>query len=453
MLNNQVAVHEETKRFMQRIEARDPNQAEFHQAVREVVESVMPVVLDNKDYQQAAILERIVEPDRIISFRVAYEDDSGNVQVNRAWRVQFSLALGPYKGGFRFHPSVNESILKFLGFEQIFKNSLTGLTLGGAKGGANFDPKGKSDREIMRFCQSLMRELFRHIGPDTDVPAGDIGVGAREIGYLFGAYQLLANQFTGTFTGKGLEYGGSLLRTEATGYGAVHFACEMLRHAGESLSGQTALVSGSGNVALYAMQKLEQLGAKAITASDSRGFVHDPEGFVGERLAHLIDLKEKRRGRISEYVNRYPNAQYYPGKRPWGVPANLAIPSATQNEVNAEDARTMVNNGVKLLVEGANMPSTAEAVSILTQGGVKFGPAKAANAGGVATSGLEMSQNATRLSWTRDEVDRRLRAIMADIHKKCVEHGSGPEGVDYVKGANRAGFHRVAQTMLAYGIG
>ena len=447
------AIERETQRLMDRVRARDPHQPEFHQAVEEVVHSVMPAVLDNPQYSGARILERLVEPDRVVSFRVAYEDDEGDIQVHRAWRVQFSLALGPYKGGFRFHPSVTESVLKFLGFEQVLKNSLTGLSLGGGKGGSDFNPKGKSDREIMRFCQALMRELYRHVGADTDVPAGDIGVGTREIGFLFGAYKRLVNAFTGTFTGKGLAYGGTLLRTEATGYGAVHFACEMLRHHGDGMKGRTALVSGSGNVALYAMEKLEMLGAKAITASDSSGFVHDPKGIVGERLDFLRDLKENRRGRIEEYAEHFKEATFHEGKRPWGAKADLALPCATQNEVEASDARALVESGVRAVVEGANMPCSAEAVHILQEADVLFGPGKAANAGGVATSGLEMSQNATGISWSRERVDEQLKDIMRNIHQQCVTHGA-EEGrpVNYVRGANLAGFHRVAEAMVAHGV-
>lgn len=441
------------EQFMQRVKARDPGQFEFHQAVHEVVRSVLPVVLDDTALRQAKLLERLVEPDRIVSFRVVHEDDEGEVHVHRAWRVQYSLALGPYKGGLRLHPSVNESILKFLGFEQIFKNSLTGLSLGAGKGGSDFDPRGKSDREIARFCQALMRELYRHIGEDTDVPAGDIGVGAREIGFLFGAYRRLANRFTGTFTGKGLEYGGSLLRTEATGYGAVYFAREVLRLMGESLEAKVAVVSGSGNVALYAMQKLDQLGARAVTASDSGGFVYDPEGITGERLEYLRELKEVRRERIRAYVDRFPHASYHPGRKPWGVKADLVMPCATQNELGREGAQEIANHRAMAVVEGANMPVTAEAAGILSAAGIRFAPGKAANAGGVATSGLEMSQNSVRLQWKREEVDHKLEAIMLDIHNQCVNHGRASGGkVDYVRGANLAGFHRVAKAMLAHGL-
>lgn len=447
------ALRREVDRFMDKVRARDSGAPEFHQAVREVVESVMPVVLDHEAYRDHKILERMTEPDRVVSFRVVYEDDRGEIHVHRAWRVQFSQALGPYKGGFRFHPSVTEGTLKFLGFEQVFKNSLTGLSLGAGKGGANFDPKGKSDREVMRFCQALMRELFRHLGPDTDVPAGDIGVSAREVGYLFGSYKRLKNTFTGTFTGKGLAFGGSLLRLEATGYGTVHFACHMLEHRGESITGRRALVSGSGNVAIYAMQKLEQLGALAVTASDSSGFVYDEDGIVGEKLEFLRDLKEHRRGRIQAYAERFPRARFHPGARPWSVPGDLAIPCATQNELDGSDAEILVKNGVQAVVEGANMPCTTDAVAVLRAHRVPFGPGKAANAGGVATSGLEMSQNAARVRWTREEVDLRLRAIMTEIHRKCVDHGRHDDGfVDYVQGANLAGFHRVAEAMLAYGL-
>jgi glutamate dehydrogenase (NADP+) len=452
MADAQHTVRAEVEKLMRGVEARDPGAPEFHQAVREVVASVMPAVLDNPAYRDAKILERLIEPDRVVSFRVAYEDDQGEVHVHRAWRVQFSQALGPYKGGFRFHPSVTVGTLKFLGFEQVFKNSLTGLSLGGGKGGANFDPKGKSDREVMRFCRALMTELFRHMGPDTDVPAGDIGVGAREVGYLFGAYKKLENSFTGAFTGKGLEFGGSALRTEATGYGAVHFLCNMLRHAGDDIRGKKAVVSGAGNVAIYAMEKLEQLGARAITASDSSGFVHDPDGITGEKLEWLRVLKEERRGRIHAYAERFPGATFHPGERPWRVPADLALPCATQNELERGDAEALAKNGARALAEGANMPCTAEAVEVLEAAGVLFGPGKAANAGGVATSGLEMSQNSARVRWDREEVDRRLTRIMNDIHESCVEHGADGGRVDYVRGANLAGFYRVAEAMLAYGI-
>lgn len=453
MTGQSPALRNEVDRFMSWVAQRNPHQREFHQAVHEVVESVMPAVLEREDFRKAKILHRLTEPDRVLSFRVAYTDDAGEVQIHRAWRVQFSQAIGPYKGGFRFHPSVDESVLKFLGFEQIFKNSLTGLSLGGGKGGADFDPKGRSDGEVMRFCRALMSELYRHLGPDTDIPAGDIGVGAREIGYLFGAYKKLANTFTGVLTGKGLAFGGSRLRTEATGYGAVHFGGLMLGEKGESLEGKRAIVSGSGNVALYAMERLAKQGARAVTASDSGGFVHDPEGIAGERLEFLKDLKEHRRGRVSEYAERYSSATYHEGARPWGVEGDIAFPCATQNELEAGDARRLVDNGVLAVVEGANMPCTSDAIQVLEEGGVAYGPGKAANAGGVATSGLEMSQNSSRESWSREEVNRRLEAIMEDIHAKCVEFGRVDGGrIDYAKGANLAGFHRVAEAMLAYGV-
>lgn len=453
MAKHSPALQREIDRFMAWVVEENPHQPEFHQAVEEVVQSVMPAVLDREDYRKFEVLHRLVEPDRIVSFRVAFINDENEVEVHRAWRVQFSQALGPYKGGFRLHPSVNESVLKFLGFEQTFKNSLTGLSLGGAKGGANFDPKGRSDTEVMRFCRALMTELHRHLGPDTDIPAGDVGVGAREIGYLFGASKRLSNTFTGVFTGKGLAFGGSRLRTEATGYGAVHFGCLMLNERGEGMEGKRAIVSGSGNVALYAMERLEGMGARAVTASDSHGFVHDPEGIVKERLAWLVDLKEKRRGRVREYAERFPSATFHEGKKPWGIEADMALPCATENELDAEDAKELAEGGVLVVVEGANMPCTASAVEALDQAGVAFGPGKAANAGGVAVSGLEMSQNSVRERWPRDEVDRRLAGIMNEIHAQCAEHGKREDGtIDYVKGANLASFYRVAEAMLAYGV-
>lgn len=438
----------ETKKFMERLIAQNPGQPDFHQAVQEVVETLMPIYLDMPHYREASILERLVEPDRALLFRVAWEDDEGRVHVNKGYRVQFNGAIGPYKGGLRFHPSVTLGVLKFLGFEQIFKNSLTGLPMGGGKGGSNFNPKGRSDREVMRFCQAFMSELFRHIGTYTDVPAGDIGVGAREIGFLFGQYRKLSNQFTGTITGKGRAYGGSLIRPEATGYGVVYFTREMLAMKGETLQDKTVLVSGSGNVAQYAIQRAIQLGAKVVTASDSAGFVHDPDGFDDEKLAFLMELKNVRRGRIREYAEKYKSATFHEGKRPWGVPADIVFPCATQNELEEADAVTLSANGVKVVAEGANMPSTLAAVKVFHKNGVLFAPAKAANAGGVAVSGLEQSQNALRLSWTREEVDDRLQQIMKDIHTQCVDHGDG----DYVKGANVAGFIKVADAMLSFGI-
>jgi len=450
-MSENVDVH--VDRFMNGLIKRNPGENEFHQAVREVAETLMPFILQNPRYQEAQILERLTEPDRAVIFRVCWEDDEGNIRTNRAWRVQFNNSIGPYKGGLRFHPSVTLSILKFLGFEQIFKNSLTGLPMGGGKGGSNFNPKGKSDREVMRFCQSLMIELHRHIGKDTDVPAGDIGVGAREIGYLFGQYKRLANEYTGILTGKGLSFGGSLVRTEATGYGCVYFCENMLKHQGDSLKGKTCSVSGSGNVAIYAVQKATQLGAKVLTLSDSSGFIHDPDGIDDEKLAFVKDLKEVRRGRIHEYVTKYPNATFHAGERPWSVAVDAAFPCATQNELNLEEAKVLLKNGVIAVSEGANMPTELDAVHAFREAKVLFGPAKAANAGGVAVSGLEQSQNSLRLSWTREEVDAKLQEIMKSIHAKCVEYGnSGDTYVDYVKGANIAGFVKVADAMLGYGI-
>jgi glutamate dehydrogenase (NADP+) len=444
----------EVERFMNGLVKRNPGENEFHQAVQEVVETVMPHVLQHPEYQRAQILERMTEPDRVLIFRVSWEDDQRNIRVNRAWRVQFNNSIGPYKGGLRFHPSVTLSVLKFLGFEQVFKNSLTGLPMGGAKGGANFNPKGKSDAEVMRFCQSLMVELARHIGEDTDVPAGDIGVGAREISYMFGQYKRLQNRFVGTLTGKGLAFGGSLVRTEATGYGAAYFMQNMLGHRGDSLDGKTALVSGSGNVALYCMEKLRQLGAKVVTASDSSGFIHDPDGIDAEKLAWLKDLKEVRRGRIHEYAEHFSGATFHAGTRPWEIPADVAFPCATQNELDGNDAQTLLKGGIQAVAEGANMPSTLDAVHAFLDAGALFGPAKAANAGGVAVSGLEQSQNALRISWSREEVESRLVEIMQRIHGCCVEYGDNGDGkpVNYVRGANIAGFEKVAQAMLAYGV-
>lgn len=438
---------------MQDIVARNPYETEFHQAVREVAESVMPLVLNDQRYRDAKILERMAEPDRLISFRVAWEDERGEVHVNRAWRVQFNGAIGPYKGGMRFHPSVTPSVLKFLGFEQTFKNSLTGLPMGGGKGGSNFDPKGKTDREVMRFCQSLMNELSRHIGERTDVPAGDIGVGAREIGYMFGQYRRLENRFTGVFTGKAKAFGGSNIRPEATGYGLVFFTEAMLATRGDGVKGKTAVVSGSGNVALYCMDKLIQLGAKVLTASDSGGFIHDPNGINAEKLEWLKDLKEVRRGRIAEYCEQFKGATYHAGKTPWQIKCDLAFPNATQNELLLDDAKSLVANKVTAVAEGANMPSTPEAVQVLLSNKVLFGPAKAANAGGVAVSGLEQSQNSMRLVWSREEVEERLKHIMLDIHGTCVKHGDDGSGfVNYVNGANIGGFVKVAEAMLAYGV-
>ena len=439
--------------FLSHIKQRDPDQPEFHQAVEEVLRTLWPFLEDNPKYMQAGILERIVEPERVIMFRVPWVDDAGKVHVNRGFRIQMNSAIGPYKGGIRFHPSVNLGVLKFLAFEQVFKNSLTTLPMGGGKGGSDFDPKGKSDNEVMRFTQSFMTELFRHIGPNTDVPAGDIGVGGREIGFLFGQYKRLRNEFTGVLTGKGLEWGGSLIRPEATGYGATYFAEEMLKTRGDSLKGKIVAVSGSGNVAQYACEKVTQMGGKVVTLSDSNGFIHDPDGIGAEKLAFVLHLKNVKRGRISEYVAKYPGASYHEGLRPWGVTCDVAMPCATQNEVNEEEAKTLVKNGCFVVSEGANMPSTPEAVEVFIQAKILYGPGKAANAGGVATSGLEMSQNSLRLSWTREEVDARLHQIMKDIHQTCVKYGTQADGtINYVNGANIGGFVKVADAMLAQGL-
>ncbi len=447
------APREEIEHFMTGLIRRNPGEPEFHQAVREVVESLMPLVLETPKYRDAHVLERLSEPDRIVIFRVCWEDDEHNVRVNRAWRVQFNNAIGPYKGGLRFHPTVNQSILKFLGFEQIFKNSLTGLPMGAGKGGSNFNPRGKSDREVMRFCQSLMTELHRHIGEDTDVPAGDVGVGAREVSNLFGQYVRLENRYAGILTGKGLAFGGSLIRTEATGYGCVYFCENMLNHVDDSLEGKKVSISGSGNVAIYAAQKAIGLGAKVLTLSDSSGFIHDPEGIDREKLAYIKELKEVRRGRIHEAAEQFRDMTFHEGKRPWAVPVDVAFPCATQNELNGEDARCLVSNGVIAVCEGANMPTDPEGAETFQNARILFGPGKAANAGGVAVSGLEQSQNALRLSWSRDEVDSRLQTIMHGIHRKCVEHGTQPDGhVHYAQGANLAGFIKVADAMVAYGI-
>jgi glutamate dehydrogenase (NADP+) len=446
------AVQREIDRFMRGLRERNPGEREFHQAVQEVVESLMPFVLDHRGYRDASILERMTEPDRVVVFRVCWEDDAGHVRTHRAWRVQFNNAIGPYKGGLRFHPDLTLGVLKFLGFEQILKNSLTDLPMGGAKGGANFDPKGKSEREVMRFCHSLMIELHRHIGEDTDVPAGDIGVGAREIGYLFGQYKRLANRFTGTFTGKGLAFGGSLVRREAAGYGCVYFCQNMLEQAGDGLAGKTCLVSGSGNVAIYVAEKATELGAKVVTLSDSGGTVHDPKGIDDEKLRYVKELKEVRRGRIREYAERYGCA-YLEGQRPWSIPCDVAFPCATQNEIGLEDAERLLRNGVRVVCEGANMPTEIEASHAFRRARILYGPGKAANAGGVAVSGLEQSQNALRLSWSREEVDQRLQGIMRDIHRKCVAWAPASDGwVDYVHGANLGGFVKVADAMHAYGI-
>ena len=438
-------------RFMRGLVRRNPGEPEFHQAVKEVMGSLIPFMLDHPRYAAGGILERMTEPDRIIVFRVCWLDDRNRVRTNRAYRVQFNNAIGPYKGGLRFHRDVTLSVLKFLGFEQTFKNSLTGLPMGGAKGGADFNPKGKSDAEVMRFCHSMMTELARHIGEDVDVPAGDIGVGAREISYLFGQYKRINNRFAGTLTGKGVAFGGSLIRTEATGYGCVYFVENMLKRHGEGLAGRTCAVSGSGNVAIYAAEKAVDLGARVVTLSDSGGFVHDPDGIDAEKLAFVKDLKEVRRGRISEYADRFA-CTHHPGARPWGVPCDVALPCATQNELDAGDAEVLIANGVRAVGEGANMPCSLEATERFRAAGVLFGPAKAANAGGVAVSGLEQSQNALRMSWSREEVHERLRTIMTEIHEKCCAYGDGGDGgIDYVRGANVAGFVKVADAMLAYG--
>lgn len=442
----------EVETFMHGLIRRNPGESEFHQAVEEVAETLTPFILANPKYGEAQILERMTEPDRIVIFRVTWEDDQGNIRANRAWRVQFNNSIGPYKGGLRFHPDVTLSVLKFLGFEQVFKNSLTGLPMGGAKGGSNFNPKGKSDREVMRFCQSLMIELHRHIGEDTDVPAGDIGVGSREISYLFGQYKRLENRFSGILTGKGLAFGGSLVRTEATGYGCVYFCENMFQHQGDSIRGKTCTVSGSGNVAIYAAEKALQLGAKVVTMSDSSGFVYDPDGIDEEKLAFIKQVKEVRRGRISEYADKFTGVEFHEGDRPWGVECEIAFPCATQNELSGPEAKTLLGNGVKAVCEGANMPSERDAAHAFQAAGILYGPGKAANAGGVAVSGLEQSQNALRLSWNRDEVDRRLQKIMDEIHDKCVEYGTEDGSVNYVKGANIGGFVKVADAMIAYGV-
>ena len=445
--------HAAIQAFMDRVAERNPNEPEFLQAVEEVAEAIVPFMEDNPKYKDANILERIVEPERVIMFRVPWTDDAGNVQTNRGFRIEFNSAIGPYKGGLRFHPTVNLSILKFLGFEQIFKNSLTTLPMGGGKGGSDFDPKGKSDNEVMRFCQSFMTELARHIGPNTDVPAGDIGVGGREIGYMFGQYKRIRNEFTGVLTGKGLNWGGSLIRPEATGYGCVYFAEEMLNHKGDSMKGKTVAISGSGNVAQFAAQKCLQLGAKVVTMSDSQGTIHDPEGIDEDKLAYIMNLKNVVRGRIKEYAAAYSSAEFMEGQRPWSVSVDVALPCATQNELNGEEATTLLSNGCVCVAEGANMPSTPEAIEAFHEAGILFAPGKASNAGGVATSGLEMSQNSLRYNWTREEVDAKLHRIMKDIHGQCVAYGTKADGsIDYVRGANIAGFVKVADSMLDQGV-
>ncbi len=439
--------------FLAYVEKRDGNQPEFLQAVREVFTSLWPFLEKNPKYRSQALLERLVEPERAFQFRVAWMDDKGQTQVNRAFRVQFNSAIGPYKGGMRFHPSVNLSILKFLGFEQIFKNALTTLPMGGGKGGSDFDPKGKSDAEVMRFCQALMAELYRHIGPDTDVPAGDIGVGGREVGYLAGYMKKLSNQAACVFTGRGLSFGGSLIRPEATGYGLVYFAQAMLAEKGQSFQGKTVVGSGSGNVAQYAIEKALQLGAKVLTCSDSSGYVYDEAGFSAEKLAALMEIKNAKRGRVKDYAEKF-GLKYVAGERPWGVKADIALPCATQNELELADAQKLIANGVQLVAEGANMPTTIEATDALQAAGILFGPGKAANAGGVATSGLEMAQSSQRLYWTAEEVDQKLHNIMLDIHANCKKYGTieGQENINYVVGANVAGFVKVADAMLAQGV-
>ncbi|MDB0600576.1 NADP-specific glutamate dehydrogenase [Tenacibaculum maritimum] len=439
--------------FMDYVKERNSNEPEFLQAVHEVAETVIPFIESNPKYQGKKLLERMVEPERTLMFRVAWVDDKGETQVNRGYRVEFNSAIGPYKGGLRFHPSVNLSILKFLGFEQVFKNSLTTLPMGGGKGGSDFNPKGKSDREVMAFCQAFMSELFRHIGANTDVPAGDIGVGGREIGFMFGQYKKLRNEFTGVLTGKGASWGGSLIRPEATGYGDVYFAENMLKTKGDSFEGKTVAISGSGNVAQYATEKATELGAKVVTLSDSSGYIYDQDGIDAEKLAYVMEIKNVRRGRIHEYVEKYPNAKFFKGERPWSVKCDVALPCATQNELNGEEAKILVANGCICVAEGANMPSTPEAIEVFQNAKILFAPGKASNAGGVATSGLEMSQNSLRYNWTREEVDAKLHQIMNDIHASCVEYGTQKDGfVDYVKGANVAGFVKVADAMLDQGV-
>ncbi|MFA5795303.1 MAG: NADP-specific glutamate dehydrogenase [Candidatus Brocadiia bacterium] len=439
------------KEFMGRLIAKNPGEKEFHQAVFEVASSLMPFIEKNPKYKRAKILERIAEPERVIMFRVPWLDDKGEVQVNRGFRIEMNSAIGPYKGGLRLHPSVNLGILKFLAFEQVFKNSLTTLPMGGGKGGSDFDPKGKSDNEVMKFCQSFMSELFRHIGPDTDVPAGDIGVGGREIGFLFGQYKRLRNEFTGVLTGKGRAWGGSLIRPEATGYGTLYFAEEMLKTRKESMEGKIVAISGSGNVAQYAVEKTLEMGGTPVTLSDSNGTVYDPKGITTEKLAYVMQLKNEKRGRIEEYAAKY-KCKYLAGKRPWGIKCDVALPCATQNEVDVNDAKTLVKNGCICVSEGANMPSTIEAVNVFLGAKILYGPGKAANAGGVATSGLEMSQNSLRLSWTREEVDEKLHNIMKAIHAQCAEYGTEGSFINYVNGANIAGFVKVANSMLDHGV-
>ncbi len=441
-----------SEKFLAQLIAKHPAQPEFHQAVHEFVESVIPLVETTPSYKKAKILERLVEPERILMFRVPWIDDRGDVQVNIGYRIEMNSALGPYKGGLRFHPSVNLGILKFLAFEQVFKNSLTTLPLGAGKGGSDFNPKDKSDNEVMRFCQSFMTELCKHIGPNTDVPAGDIGVGAREIGFLFGQYKRIRNEFTGVLTGKGLKWGGSLIRPEATGYGAVYFAQEMLATKSESIEGKTVTISGSGNVAQYTAEKVIELGGKVVSFSDSNGSIYDKDGINTEKLQYIMELKNVRRGRLIEYIQKFPKATYLEQKRPWDIECKIAFPSATENEINEEQAKTLVKNGCFCVAEGANMPTTPEGIEVFKEAKILYGPGKAANAGGVATSGLEMTQNAMHLQWTRQEVDQRLKMIMTSIHSACVEHGKENGSIDYQKGANIAGFIKVADAMLDQGV-
>lgn len=449
-----VSDHVDFNAFIEGVKRRNPGQPEFVQAVQEVSEDVFDFIKDKEEYHEYQILRRIAEPDRVVSFRVCWEDDNNNIRVQRGWRVQNNNSIGPYKGGIRFHPTVTESVLKFLAFEQTFKNSLTGLPMGGGKGGSNFNPKGKSDHEVMRFCQSFMTELYRHVGADIDVPAGDIGVGAREIGYMFGQYKRITNEFTGVLTGKGLEYGGSLIRTEATGYGAVYFLQNMLVHAGKTIDGKRAVISGSGNVAIYAAEKVNQLGGTVLTLSDSEGFIHDPAGIGHAKVEWVKDLKTKRRGRISEYVKEFKGATFHPGEAPWRVPCDVALPCATQNELSGDDAKMLVRNGCIGVSEGANMPTDLAGVHVFKAAKILYAPGKAANAGGVSVSGLEMSQNSARISWKEAELQRLLVDIMQGIHERCVEFGRTPGSsyIDYVRGANIAGFKKVADAMLAYGV-
>jgi len=444
-------MYSSVENFMTMVHLKNPNETEFHQAVHEVVESLWGFLEQNQEYIYSGVLQRIVEPERIIMFRVPWRNDKNEVEVNRGYRIEFNSAIGPYKGGLRFHPSVNLSILKFLGFEQVFKNSLTTLPMGGGKGGSDFDPKGKSDNEVMSFCQSFMTELSRHIGPDTDVPAGDIGVGGREIGYMFGQYKRICNEFTGVLTGKGLNWGGSLIRPEATGYGCVYFVDEMLKHANNALDGKSIVVSGSGNVAQYATEKATELGGKVVTLSDSSGFIFDPDGIDKEKLEWVIDLKNNQRGRIKEYADNF-GCEYFEGKRPWSIDCDVALPCATQNEINEADAKELVKNKIVAVSEGANMPSDPAAINIFQNSGILFGPGKAANAGGVAVSGLEMSQNSMRIKWTSAEVDKKLFDIMHSIHDSCVHYGEQDKNIDYIKGANIAGFIKVADAMIDQGV-